>query len=287
MADCPFPEEHQVAENASKFRKKTCDTTVRWFNNGIEGCNNSSAVAATPGADEPTCVVAAGNRTHMPDVEHATVKTSLKYSAWAHSLRDHPDHDYVSFLLKGIRNGVDIGYSGIPTPMIHNNWPSAYTHRKPVEASILRDLQKGRKRGPYSSPPHPDHYIGSPMGAFEKKTSNKKYRIIHDLSFPKDDSINEGITCDCSVHYVTIYTIVKRIQSFNTIGIQMEKIDLEDAYKHIPVRIEDHPLLGTSWNYIDQQGGVIKQYFMDIFHGHSGLTVQRNCSTNMPMDWNT
>ena len=78
----------------------------------------------------------------------------------------------MSFLLNGIRNGVDIGYSGIPTPMIHNNWPSAYTHRKPVEAHILRDL-------------------------------------------------------------------------------------------HIPVRIEDHPLLGTSWNYIDQQGGVIKQYFMD------------------------
>ena len=69
----------------------------------------------------------------MQDVEHVTVKTSLKYSAWAHSLRDHPDHDYVSFLLNGIRNGVDIGYSGIPTPMIHNNWPSAYTHRKPVE----------------------------------------------------------------------------------------------------------------------------------------------------------
>ena len=40
VADCPFPEEHQVAENASKYRKKTHDTTVRWFNNGIEGCNN-------------------------------------------------------------------------------------------------------------------------------------------------------------------------------------------------------------------------------------------------------
>ena len=39
----------------------------------------------------------------------------------------------------------------------------------------------------------------------------------------------------------------------------MGKID-----KHIPVWIEDHPLLGTSWNDINQQGGVIKQYFMDI-----------------------
>ena len=29
-----------MMSNASKYRKKTRDTTVRWFNNGIEGCNN-------------------------------------------------------------------------------------------------------------------------------------------------------------------------------------------------------------------------------------------------------
>ena len=191
------------------------------------------------------------------------VNCVLKLDAWEYELRHHPDTTFRNFIIDGIINGVNIGHNGDShrTNLV-NNWPSAKKHHDAVTAVIHRDLSRGRKVGPYHTPP--ENFVSSPLGAFEKKRTKGKYRVIHDLSWPPGQSVNESISMlDCSVYYVTIDDIVDRVKSFGVRGVKMSKLDLEDAYKHIFVRMEDRHLLGLVWDIQTLDGNVHREYFMD------------------------
>jgi hypothetical protein len=133
----------------------------------------------------------------------------LNLDAWDKALQHNPDPEFRKFILDGIIHGVNIGHNGNSYNIISNNWPSASKYRIAVEDAIQKHLARGRKIGPFHTPP--DNFVGSPLGAFEKKRSRGKYRVIHDLSWPPSQSINEHIVIDSSVHYVTIDDIVKRL----------------------------------------------------------------------------
>ena len=45
----------------------------------------------------------------------------------------------------------------------------------------------------------------------------------------------------------------------------MAKLDLADAFKHILVRPEDWPLLCSSWDTVQADGSVLRQYYVDLF----------------------
>ena len=81
----------------------------------------------------------------------------------------------------------------------------------------------------------------SPLGAFQKP--NKKVRVIHDLSWPPNGSVNDGISKkDYSVSYSSVDDAVEFCKKFK--NPWLAKCDLEDAYMSCPVRIEDRKLLG-------------------------------------------
>ena len=206
--------------------------------------------------------------TYANNVRDRNLSTCVNYvlnlREWEITLNDHPDPEFRKYIIDGIKYGVNIGHSGhyIENNItINHNWPSAYKYREAVEASIQKDVSKGRKLGPYESAPCP--FISSPLGAFEKRRSHGKYRVIHDLSWPPGQSVNEGIVKDCSVKYVTIDVITDIIKSFGQTGVKMSKLDLEDAYRHIFVRPEDRFLLGSVWDYINPDGSVCRKYLLD------------------------
>ena len=213
--------------------------------------------ALIPNVREHTSVVSVKDQNHSINVNSA-----FNLDAWTHALQGHPDPEFTYFILEGIKHGVDIGHCGIATTHTSDNWPSALKYRDAVESTLAKDISRGRKSGPFDHPP--PHFIGSPLGAFEKKRSPGKHRVIHDLSWPPGQSVNEGIYVDCSVRYVTIDHITDRIKSFGKIGVKISKLDLEDAYKHIFVRPEDRHLLGCVWDYIDDKGDTRRKYFMDL-----------------------
>ena len=103
------------------------------------------------------------------------------------------------------------------------------------------------------------------MGAFPKKRSVNKYRVVHDLSWPPSGSVNSGITDDYSVQYISIDTIASIIKDMGVIGVQMSKIDLQDAFKYIFVNPDDWELLGSTLNVRLSDGTIQKQYFIDCF----------------------
>lgn len=176
-------------------------------------------------------------------------------------LDDYPDQELACRLVDHAKNGVPIGYTGPRHPREHPNWPSAFKHHEAVTASIVKDVARGRKLV-FDHPPYPN-FVGSPMGCFQRKSSSK-YRVIHDLSWPPGESINDFISHeDYTLHYISVDDIVQYLSQFEP-GAQMAKLDLEDAFKHIPVRPEDWELLGTTWYTMDDNGNKRKIYLVDL-----------------------
>ncbi|VDI00834.1 Hypothetical predicted protein [Mytilus galloprovincialis] len=70
---------------------------------------------------------------------------------------------------------------------------------------------KGRIKGPFDEPPF-DKFICSPLGLIPKKESGS-FRLIHDLSFPKGDSVNFWTPPEyTSVSYQNIETVIELVQ---------------------------------------------------------------------------
>ena len=86
-----------------------------------------------------------------------------------------------------------------------------------------------------------------------------KYRVIHDLSWPPGESVNDFINGDCSVEYISIDTVAQLVKK-KFPHCYMAKLDLEDAYKFIMVRPEDWDLLGSSW--VNDEGHI--EYYVDL-----------------------
>ena len=61
---------------------------------------------------------------------------------------------------------------------------------------LANEVAAGHKAGPFSQPPFSD-FVGLLMGIVTKKCSfHVKYRIIHDLSWPPQDSVIDHIDLD-------------------------------------------------------------------------------------------
>ena len=104
------------------------------------------------------------------------------------------------------------------------------------------------------------------QGIVTKKCSFPvKYRIIHDLSWPPQDSINNHIDPDafrCS--YGSFDNAVALIVKHG-VGTLSAKLDLADAFKHILVRSQDWPLLGSSWDLQLPHRSMVFLYYVDLF----------------------
>jgi len=85
----------------------------------------------------------------------------------------------------------------------------------------------------------------SPIGAVPKHGTNK-VRVIHHLSYPHHgDSVNAGVVEE-HMHLPSFGHAARAVQEMGR-GCYLIKLDVEAAYKQVPVRREDWPLLGFMW----------------------------------------
>ena len=88
----------------------------------------------------------------------------------------------------------------------------------------------------------------SPIGIIPKARQPGKWRLIVDLSSPRGASINEAISADrCSLHYTKVDHVARAVLVLGR-GTLLSKLDLKSAYRVVPVRPQDRPLLGIRWN---------------------------------------
>ena len=76
-----------------------------------------------------------------------------------------------------------------------------------------------------------------------------------DLSWPPDHSVNDDISSGlASISYASVDEAVQLILHLGR-GTQLAKLDLEKAYRNVPVHPQDHHLLAISWAgdyYVDR-----------------------------------
>ena len=84
-------------------------------------------------------------------LEHAGIRarTSLDFNYWESHLQNHPDPEFVEYILNCIKFGVDIGYRGKIHTCISDNWPSAEKYSTHIAESINLNISKGRVAGAF------------------------------------------------------------------------------------------------------------------------------------------
>ena len=181
------------------------------------------------------------------------VQTPLAIEEWEKSLRGHPDREFGAYLLRGMAEGFRVGfqYTRSCTPA-RSNMKSASDHPEVVDDYLRREGEARRVIGPVDYKSVPPVQI-SRFGVIPKSQPGK-WRLIVDLSHPAGSSVNDGIEPElCTLKYTSVDEAVQWLTLMGQ-GTQLAKLDVESAYRIVPVHPTDRLLLGMQWRgelYID------------------------------------
>ena len=151
------------------------------------------------------------------------------------------------FLYLGLTYGFSLHYKGPLVSRFSENHSSSKNRPEVVRTKLEKEIVKGKIAGPYDKPPFKP-FVVSPIGLVPKRDTGK-FRLIHDLSFPKLESVsvNANIPREfCTVQYEDFDFVV-------TIVIQqgqncyLSKLDIEAAFRILPMSPSSYWLLGIFW----------------------------------------
>ena len=81
-----------------------------------------------------------------------------------------------------------------------------------------------------------------------KGHNTRKWRLITDLSFPLNLSVNDGIDPSlCSLSYICVDQLAGIATQYGR-GALLAKVDIESGYWLIPVHPQDRPLQAVVWD---------------------------------------
>jgi hypothetical protein len=164
-------------------------------------------------------------------------------------LHDHPDQLSVALALDTCINGANIGFDTSANRLINaysTNMTSAMTYYDDTDKAIKDDQLAGFSSPCYDTAPFA-HMIVSPIGTIIKFKANgkKKVRVIKNLSYPTDTSVNDHINkliCAYSSFDQAADMIVTAGK-----GCWLSKLDISNAFRQIKVRYQDWHLLVFRW----------------------------------------
>lgn len=174
------------------------------------------------------------------------VSTPLVLDAWAFYLQDYPDRLFVSSLLHIIEFGANIGFVGPEIVRPCKDLTSALEHLQFMDDAVDKLIANSQVHGPFAAPPL-ESFRCSPLGSVTRKRNPVKRRLINHLSWPRDLSVNDGIPdSEASISYDmferAIYDLIR-----SGPGSLLSKLDLMEAFRHVPIRPADWHHLGFSW----------------------------------------
>ena len=185
------------------------------------------------------------------------VVSPLKLKAWEVALRLHPDKVFRRLLTEGLGEGFRIGFNRrtLLKPALQN-MQSAHEHPEVVDDYLTKECSLGRMLGPFNIEDLtalPEYQVNR-CGVIPKGHNTGKWTLITDLSFPPGKSVNDGIDpVLCSLSYTSVEQMAEVAVRLG-MGARLAKIDIESAYRLIPVHPQDRPLQAICWKdrmYID------------------------------------
>jgi len=176
------------------------------------------------------------------------VITPLKWRAWEVALARHPDHQFRDYIVNGIKDGFRIGFDyNRKCKPIGKNMRSAKQNPTVVTDYLLTECAAGRVVGPVGWHMFPPESIQINQFGVIPKSTPGKWRLIVDLSSPEGLSVNDGVDTElCSLQYVKVEDAAREVvkQGHN---IWMAKVDIQQAYRNVPIHPQDRWLLGMTW----------------------------------------
>lgn len=147
--------------------------------------------------------------------------------------------------MAGFKHGFKIPANFFTHDAYGGNHPSVMGQPDIVESIIAREIKLGRVCGPFTSPPF-DNFHVSPLALIPKQEPGK-FRLIHNLSYPRDNSVNSAIPREhTTVSYETLDAALEWVLAYGE-GSLIAKVDIEEAYRIIPIHPESFHLLGFTW----------------------------------------
>lgn len=167
--------------------------------------------------------------------------------------RSTSDREVMMFLKYGWLLNRELN---VPLMCTFRNHLGVDQHQQAMDTYLQTEIQLGGLIGPLPFVPWQERVAISPMMTRPKKKSSK-IRIITDLSYPLGASVNDGIPKDeymgmyCKVQYPTVDQLCKRavhLSKGQPRGqVQGFKVDLNRAFRQIPLCPRDWSLMGTTW----------------------------------------
>ncbi len=184
------------------------------------------------------------------------VVTPLKWQQWEKDLGEHPDKEWVEFLVRGLRRGFRLGHDqdrsrlGSQTGSMYE----ASQHRDIITNYLQNELQERRI---WRVDGDTVEVQCSPFGVIPKKGKPGRWRLIVNLSAPEGCSVNDGISKDlASVTYTSVDEVAHRVGELGW-GALMAKADVKAAYRNVPVHPRDRWLLGMEWEGVKYVDGTL------------------------------
>ena len=171
-------------------------------------------------------------------------RTPLNLNRLGALLAQHPKPTKVKKFLNYLQFGHPLLCSSPPSTRWSHNLASATSNPQAALAKIEKEVKLGRVRGPFrniSDTGLPSLVI-SPIGLIPKAEGG--FRLIHHLSHPWGRGINAFISDeDAHVSYARFDDAILflTISGPNTL---MAKVDVQSAYRLLPMRPSDHKYLG-------------------------------------------
>ena len=217
-----------------------------------ETSSNCFVRPTAPSNDTPAIIRhILASRSDQPNAfgEKIPVPTALKVHMWAHLLRHYDDKIVAEFL----KYGWPINYSSHQSPLsTPHNHQSALAFADHVRHYIKTESSFGAIAGPFSVNPLSKPLVCSPLQTVPKRGSSKR-RVVMDLSFPLDRSVNSGIPLNTyldspfKLRLPGIDRLCELILSKGR-GCLVYKKDLQHAYRQIPIDPRDYHLLGFNFD---------------------------------------
>ena len=188
-------------------------------------------------------------QTGVPNCMGARIQleSDLNIQAWERYADMESDE---AQLLEMIKFGFPLGYMGPPSNTLHVvNHSSAIEFADQVQSFIDKEVAEGALVGPFLAVPFSPWAHVSPLMS-RPKSDGVKHRIISDLTFPPESSVNAYIQKNSTsalgeVGEHTLPTVADFVEDLRDVGVgaYMFTLDVARAYKNFRVDPLDWPLM--------------------------------------------
>ena len=175
------------------------------------------------------------------------IHSQLNVDQWVQKLEGYWDTQ----LLELIKYGFPMDFNRqSPLRWEDKNHSSALQFPHDVEAYLKEEIQFGAIQGPFTENPIENCHF-SPFLTREKSNASHR-RVIIDLSWPKDASVNLGVdknsylASDFQLTFPTVDDTIDAIIDVRKWAC-LYKVDISRAFRHVKIDPFDYDLLGLKW----------------------------------------